>query len=62
MTAGSAVVGGFSVAPAVQAADPDPAQPARDHQPSWFTAEEFAFIKATVARLIPNDERGLGTL
>jgi len=62
MAAGSAVVGGFSVAPAAQAADPAAAQPARDYQPSWFTAEEFAFIKAAVARLIPNDERGPGAL
>ena len=62
MAAGSAVVGGFSMAPAVQAADPATAQPARDYQPSWFTAEEFAFIKAAVARLIPNDERGPGAL
>ncbi|RPE04681.1 gluconate 2-dehydrogenase subunit 3 family protein [Candidatus Pantoea deserta] len=62
MAAGSAVVGGFSVAPAAQAADPAAAQPARDYQPGWFTAEEFAFIKAAVARLIPNDERGPGAL
>jgi len=62
MAAGSAVVGGFSMAPAAQAADPAAAQPARDYQPSWFTAEEFAFIKAAVARLIPNDERGPGAL
>jgi len=62
MAAGSAVVGGFSMAPAVQAADPAAAQPARDYQPSWFTAEEFVFIKAAVARLIPNDERGPGAL
>ncbi len=26
-----------------QAADTAAAQPARDYQPSWFTAEEFAF-------------------
>ncbi|WP_312141831.1 gluconate 2-dehydrogenase subunit 3 family protein [Pantoea septica] len=62
MAAGSAVVSGFSMAPAVQAADPAAAQPARDYQPSWFTAEEFAFIKAAVALLIPNDERGPGAL
>lgn len=62
MAAGSAVVGGFNMAPAAQAADPAAAQPARDYQPSWFTAEEFAFIKAAVARLIPNDERGPGAL
>ena len=62
MAAGSAAVSGFSMVPAAQAADPAAAQPARDYQPSWFTAEEFAFIKAAVARLIPNDERGPGAL
>jgi len=62
MAASSAVVGGFSMTPAAQAADPAAAQPARDYQPGWFTAEEFAFIKAAVARLIPNDERGPGAL
>ena len=37
-------------------------QQARSYQPTWFTAEEFAFITAAVARLIPNDERGPGAL
>ncbi|ERK15088.1 Gluconate 2-dehydrogenase, membrane-bound, gamma subunit [Pantoea sp. AS-PWVM4] len=37
-------------------------QKARDYQPTWFTAEEFALITAAVARLIPNDERGPGAL
>ncbi|SEQ11047.1 gluconate 2-dehydrogenase gamma chain [Rosenbergiella nectarea] len=35
---------------------------ARDYQPSWFTAEEFAFITAAVTQLIPKDERGPGAL
>lgn len=35
---------------------------ARDYQPTWFTAEEYAFITAAVARLIPKDERGPGAL
>ncbi|WP_241607384.1 gluconate 2-dehydrogenase subunit 3 family protein [Rosenbergiella australiborealis] len=36
--------------------------PARDYQPTWFTAEEFAFITAAVAQLIPKDECGPGAL
>jgi gluconate 2-dehydrogenase gamma chain len=35
---------------------------ASDYQPSYFTAEEWAFVKAAVARLIPQDERGPGAL
>ncbi|QKJ88877.1 gluconate 2-dehydrogenase gamma chain [Paramixta manurensis] len=38
------------------------AQAARDYQPTWFTAEEFAFLQAASARLIPADERGPGAL
>ena len=33
-----------------------------DYQPTFFTPEEWAFIKAAVARLIPADERGPGAL
>ncbi|WP_064366260.1 gluconate 2-dehydrogenase subunit 3 family protein [Pantoea ananatis] len=57
---GSSALGAFS-AP-VEAAAPAAPQSARDYQPTWFTAEEFAFIKAAVARLIPADERGPGAL
>ncbi|MBW1251156.1 gluconate 2-dehydrogenase subunit 3 family protein [Pantoea allii] len=57
---GSSAFGAFS-APA-QAAAPAETPSARDYQPTWFTAEEFAFIKAAVARLIPADERGPGAL
>jgi gluconate 2-dehydrogenase gamma chain len=42
------------------------AQPPRDdasvYQPSYFTAEEWAFITAAVAQLIPNDAQGPGAL
>jgi gluconate 2-dehydrogenase gamma chain len=38
------------------------APPAGDYQPSWFTAEEWAFVKAAVARLIPADDLGPGAL
>lgn len=60
---GSTAMGAL-VAPAAarDTAAPASAQPARDYQPGWFTAEEFAFITAAVARLIPSDERGPGAL
>lgn len=37
-------------------------QKARDYQPTWFTPEEYAFVQAAVARLIPADDRGPGAL
>ncbi|RZA05106.1 MAG: gluconate 2-dehydrogenase subunit 3 family protein, partial [Proteobacteria bacterium] len=40
---------------------PAPA-PAADYQPSFFTAEEWAFVQAAVARLIPADDLGPGAL
>lgn len=61
---GSASLGTVAV-PVVNAAGKNPVvapQKARDYQPSFFTAEEFAFIKAAVARLIPADEKGPGAL
>jgi gluconate 2-dehydrogenase gamma chain len=39
-----------------------PAKAPSDYQPSWFTAEEWAFVQAAVARLIPADELGPGAL
>ncbi|KHE02793.1 gluconate 2-dehydrogenase subunit 3 family protein [Pantoea sp. BS_4] len=59
---GSSALGAFSAPAQAQAATPAESQVARDYQPSWFTAEEFAFINAAVARLIPADERGPGAL
>ncbi|MFI8416499.1 gluconate 2-dehydrogenase subunit 3 family protein [Serratia sp. NPDC078593] len=59
----AAVIGGSSVgaltapAPAI-AASSTPEQEA--YQPTFFTPEEWAFINAAVARLIPADERGPG--
>lgn len=35
---------------------------AREYQPSFFNQDEFAFIKAAVARLIPEDNLGPGAL
>ncbi|QXG54366.1 gluconate 2-dehydrogenase subunit 3 family protein [Pantoea jilinensis] len=63
MAVGSTAMGAFSLPLAAQAAKtPAAPQQARDYQPNWFTAEEFAFITAAVARLIPSDERGPGAL
>lgn len=60
---GSSGVGVLTASGDVQASDsPTRPQHARDYQPTFFTVEEFAFIKAAVARLIPQDERGPGAL
>ena len=63
MAVGTTAMGALSLPLAAQAAEtPAAPQQARDYQPAWFTAEEFAFISAAVARLIPRDERGPGAL
>ncbi|AVV36379.1 MULTISPECIES: gluconate 2-dehydrogenase subunit 3 family protein [Pantoea] len=63
MAVGSTAMGALSLPLAAQAAEtPAGPQQARDYQPAWFTAEEFAFIAAAVARLIPSDECGPGAL
>jgi gluconate 2-dehydrogenase gamma chain len=36
--------------------------PAKDYQPSYFHAEEWLFIKAATARLIPSDDVGPGAI
>ncbi|WP_431222609.1 gluconate 2-dehydrogenase subunit 3 family protein [Serratia sp. L9] len=61
----AAVIGGSGVmaltTPApVQAASDKPKE--ADYQPTFFIPEEWAFIKAVVARLIPADDRGPGAL
>ncbi|UAN53912.1 gluconate 2-dehydrogenase subunit 3 family protein [Serratia sp. JSRIV002] len=61
----AAVLGGSGVsaltAPTpVLAASDTPKQ--ADYQPTFFTPEEWAFVQAAVARLIPADERGPGAL
>lgn len=47
-------------------AAPEPAgrtsSPATPYEPTYFTAEEWAFLNAAVARLIPADEHGPGAL
>jgi gluconate 2-dehydrogenase gamma chain len=35
---------------------------ASHYQPTYFTAEEYKFLQAAVARLIPNDDMGPGAL
>jgi len=63
MAVGSTAMGTLSLPLTAQAAEtPAAPQKARDYQPSWFTAEEYAFITAAVARLIPSDERGPGAV
>jgi gluconate 2-dehydrogenase gamma chain len=61
----AAVIGGSGVsaltAPtSVLAASDIPKQ--ADYQPTFFTPEEWAFVQAAVARLIPADKRGPGAL
>ncbi|WP_034945907.1 gluconate 2-dehydrogenase subunit 3 family protein [Erwinia oleae] len=51
---------GALASPAPATAAPSGPQKARDYQPTWFTPEEYAFLQAAVARLIPADERGPG--
>ncbi len=42
---------------------PQPATPTQDnYQPRYFTAAEWAFVKAACARIIPNDANGPGAL
>ncbi|NIF22740.1 gluconate 2-dehydrogenase subunit 3 family protein [Candidatus Pantoea multigeneris] len=63
MAVGGSAVGSLGFIPLAQAeATETGPQQARDYQPNWFTKEEFAFITAAVARLIPADERGPGAL
>lgn len=59
----AAVIGGSGVialTTPVQAASDN--SPQADYQPTFFTPEEWIFIKAVVARLIPADDRGPGAL
>lgn len=59
---GSAVMA--APAPVVTTATPPPPAPASNvvYEPTYFTAEEWTFIKAAVARLIPADDMGPGAL
>jgi len=54
---------GGGIAGTVLARAPSTAAPAPDaYRPSYFNAEEWAFLHAAVALLIPNDERGPGAV
>ncbi|MCX4220329.1 MULTISPECIES: gluconate 2-dehydrogenase subunit 3 family protein [Pseudomonas] len=57
---------GSTVLQAAPESAPAPAKAAAveasPYQPSYFTAEEWAFINAAVAQLIPNDAQGPGAL
>jgi gluconate 2-dehydrogenase gamma chain len=61
----AAVIGGSGVgaltAPAPALAASDTSKQAH-YQPTFFTPEEWAFVQAAVARLIPADDRGPGAL
>lgn len=57
---GSGSVGTLVAPAAAQAANA--MQTENDYQPTFFTPEEWVFIQAAVARLIPADERGAGAL
>lgn len=61
VTVASTGLGISALAPPTQAAAPA-TPPASHYQPSWFSAEEWAFVQAAVARLIPADELGPGAL
>ncbi|EFE94419.1 Tat pathway signal sequence domain protein [Serratia odorifera DSM 4582] len=62
----AAVIGGSSVgaltAPAAANAASNTPATTDAYQPTFFTPEEWAFINAAVARLIPADDRGPGAL
>lgn len=67
VTVASAGFGGAVMAapaPVVTTATPPPPAPASNvvYEPTYFTAEEWTFIKAAVARLIPADDLGPGAL
>ena len=69
VTVASTSLGG-SVLMATSNADAQTASPAegrtpapgKAYEPTYFTAEEWAFVNAAVARLIPADEQGPGAL
>lgn len=54
-------VGELMAAPEKKA-EAAPHAPEKAYEPSYFTAEEWAFVNAAVARLIPADDLGPGAL
>jgi len=65
-TVASTGLGGSVLMATPAAAAPEPAKrpatPANAYEPTYFSAEEWAFVNAAVARLIPADEQGPGAL
>lgn len=61
---GGSVLMATPAAAAPGAAEPagHTSSPAVPYEPTYFTAEEWAFLNAAVARLIPADEQGPGAL
>ena len=66
VTVASTGLGGsvLMATPAAAAPEPAarPATAASAYEPTYFTAEEWAFVNAAVSRLIPADEQGPGAL
>lgn len=65
VTVASTGLGGtvLMAAPAASPASaPAPAPSGETYEPTYFTAEEWAFVNAAVARLIPSDEQGPGAV
>jgi len=54
--------GGHALAADAPAAAPATAAPAAPYTPTYFNANEWAFIQAAVARLIPSDGEGPGAI
>ena len=52
VTVASTGLGGtmMMATPAVAAPEPEKQPPAKAYEPTWFTAEEWAFVNAAVAR------------
>lgn len=65
VTVASTGLGGSMLMATPEPAQAAPAKPAasdKAYEPSYFTAEEWAFINAAVERLIPADAQGPGAL
>lgn len=57
-----AICGVAGTGAAAEPAHKQKASGPREYQPSFFTEEEFLFIKAAVSRLIPRDQLGPGAI
>lgn len=59
-TAAGAIVAGLPISAVAQ--QPEPPIPLEDYRPEFFTAGEWSFILAAVARLIPSEGEGPGAI